>query len=70
MRQHGAKDLIVAEHRVATAAGQRIESPAHVRERWERSVPALVAPPPKGCHITFSATVQVRPLAVYAEVSA
>jgi len=65
-----AKDLIVAEHRVATAAGQRIESPAHVRERWERSVPALVAPPPKGCHITFAETVQVRPLAVYAEVSA
>ena len=65
-----AKDLIVAEHRIATAAGQRIESPSHVRERWARSVPTLVPPPPKGCHITFSATVQVRPLAVYAEVSA
>jgi transposase len=65
-----AKDLIVAEHLVATTAGQRIESPAHVRERWARSVPALVPPPPKGCHITFSATVQVRPLAAYAEVSA
>jgi transposase len=65
-----AKDLIVAEHLVATAAGQRIESPAHVRERWERSVPALVPPPPKGCHITFAEAVQVRPLAAYAEVSA
>jgi hypothetical protein len=65
-----AKDLIVAEHRVATAAGQRIETPAHVRERWERSVPTLVPPPPKGCHITFDEAVQVRPLAVYAEVSA
>lgn len=64
-----AKDLIVAEHRVASAAGQRIESPAHVRERWERSVPSLVAPPPKGCHITFTEAVQVRPLAVYAEVA-
>ncbi len=65
-----AKDLIVAEHRIATAAGQRIESPSHVRERWARSVPTLVTPPPKGCHITFTETVQVRPLAVYAEVSA
>jgi len=64
-----AKDLIVAEHRVATAAGQRIESPAHVRERWARSVPTLVPPPPKGCHITFTEAVQVRPLAVYAEVA-
>ncbi len=64
-----AKDLIVAEHRVASAPGQRIESPAHVRERWERSVPSLVAPPPKGCHITFTEAVQVRPLAVYAEVA-
>jgi hypothetical protein len=65
-----AKDLIVAEPRVATAAGQRVESPGHVRERWERSVPTLVPLPPKGCHITFTAAAQVRPLAVYAEFSA
>jgi transposase len=63
-----ARDLIVAEHRVASASGQRIESPAHVRERWERSMPTA-APPPKGCHITFTEAVQVRPLAVYAEVT-
>jgi len=64
-----AKDLIVAEHPVAATPGQRIESPAHVRERWERSVPTLVAAPPKGCHITFTEAVQVRPLTVYAEVA-
>jgi transposase len=63
-----ARDLIVAEHPVATAPGQRIESPAHVRERWQRSLPSVVAAPPKGCHITFTEAVQVRPLAVYAEV--
>jgi hypothetical protein len=62
-----AKDLIVAEHLVASGPGQRIEAPAHVRERWERSVPTLVAPPPKGCHVSFAEAVQVRPLAVYAE---
>lgn len=45
-----AKDLVIAEHPVATGPGQRIEAPAHVRERWARSVPAPVAAPPKGCH--------------------
>jgi transposase len=64
-----AKDLIVAEHPVAARPGQRIESPAHVRERWERSVRPLAAPPPKGCHVTFTEAVQVRPLTVYAEVA-
>lgn len=64
-----AKDLIVAEHLVATGPGQCVESPAHVRERWARSVPAVAAPPPKGCHITFTEAVQVRPLSVYAEVA-
>jgi transposase len=64
-----AKDLVVAEHAVASAPGQRVESPAHVRERWARSVPAAVAPPPKGCHITFTEAVQARSLAVYAEVA-
>lgn len=63
-----AKDLVIAEHPVATGHGQRIESPAHVRERWERSVPTAAAAPLKGCHITFTETVQVRPLTVYAEV--
>ena len=64
-----AKDLIIAEHPVATGPGQRIEAPAHVRERWARSVPNLVARPPKGCHVTFTENVQVRPLSVYAEVA-
>ena len=64
-----AKDLIIAEHPVATGPGQRIEAPAHVRERWARSVPDLVARPPKGCHVTFTENVQVRPLSVYAEVA-
>ena len=64
-----AKDLIVAEHPVATGPGQRVESPAHVRERWERSVPTVVPLPPKGCHITFTESVQVRALSTYAEVA-
>ncbi|MDP1581721.1 MAG: DDE-type integrase/transposase/recombinase, partial [Candidatus Didemnitutus sp.] len=64
-----ARDLIVAEHRVATAAGQRVESPAHARERWERSLATVAVLPPKGCHIHFTEAVQVRPLAVYAEVA-
>lgn len=65
-----AQDLVIAEHPAATGPGQRIEAPAHVRERWERSLPNPVAPPPKGCHITFTETVQVRPLSLYAEVAA
>lgn len=64
-----AKDLVVAEHRLASTPGQRVESPAHVRERWARSVPTLAPSPPKGCHITFTEAVQVRPLALYAEVA-
>ena len=64
-----AKDLVIAEHAIATSVGQRIEAPAHVRERWQRSVPTVVAPPPKGCHITFAEAVEARPLAVYAEVA-
>lgn len=62
------KDLVVAEHERAKEAGQRVEAPVHVRERWQRSLEARPAPP-KGCHITFAEEVQVRPLAVYAEVS-
>ena len=54
---------------MASGPGQRVESPAHVRERWERSVATVVALPPKGCHIHFTEAVQVRPLAVYAEVA-
>lgn len=64
-----AKDLLIAEHPPATGPGQRVEAPAHVRERWARSVPEASAPPPTGCHITFTEAVQVRPLAVYAEVA-
>jgi transposase len=64
-----ARDLVIAEHPVATGPGQRIEAPAHVRERWARSLPAPVPAPPKGCHILFTESVQVRPLTVYAEVS-
>jgi len=30
----------------------------------------VVAPPPSGCHITFTEAVQVRPLATYEEVDA
>jgi hypothetical protein len=33
-------------------------------------VPAPVAAPPKGCHITFTEPVQVRPLTVYAQAVA
>jgi len=62
-----SKDLIVAEHPRASQPGQRIESPVHVRERWARSVRPPIAAPPKGCHVTFSESVQVRPLDVYAE---
>ena len=62
------KDLVVAEHERAKEAGQRVEAPVHVRERWQRSLEARPVPP-KGCHITFAEEVQVRPLAVYAEVS-
>jgi hypothetical protein len=64
-----ARDLVIAEHPPATGPGQRIESPAHVRERWERAVPTVTASPPTGCHVTFTEAVQVRPLALYAEVA-
>jgi transposase len=63
------RDLIIAEHPKATGPGERVESPAHVKERWERSI----APPKPerlaGCHVTFTETVEVRPLTVYAEVA-
>ena len=62
-----AKDLVIAEHRIASGPGQRIESPAHVRERWQRSLPPPLALPPKGCHVTFAQSVEARPLALYAE---
>jgi transposase len=64
-----SKDLIVAEHPRATQAGQRIESPVHVRERWARSVRPALTVPPKGCHVTFSEAVQVRSLELYAEAA-
>jgi hypothetical protein len=64
-----SKHLIIAEHPRATAPGQRIEAPAHLKERWERSTRVAAAPPPNGCHITFAETVQARPLELYAEVA-
>ena len=64
-----AKHLIVAEHPRATAAGQRVEAPAHVKERWERSLSPPVAPPLQGCHVAFSDAVQVRSLDLYAEAA-
>jgi transposase len=64
-----SKDLIVAEHPRATGPGQRVESPAHVQERWLRSVPSANPAPPKGCHVTFTEAVQVRPLALYAQAA-
>lgn len=64
-----AKDLIIAEHPRAASPGQKIESPAHVKERWERSVGVVRAERLADCHVTFTDTVQVRPLAVYAEVA-
>jgi transposase len=63
------KDLIVAEHPRATGAGQRVEAPAHVRERWARSIRPAVAAPPPGCHVTFTEAVQVRSLELYAEAA-
>lgn len=64
-----AGDLIIAQHPVNPGHGQRTESPRHVQERWALSVPAPPPTPPKGCHVNFSATVQVRPLSTYAEVA-
>jgi transposase len=63
------RDLVVAEHGRATAAGQRIEAPVHVRERWQRSLAPRRAPPPRGCHVTFTDAVEQRPLTTYAEVA-
>jgi transposase len=63
------KHLIVAEHPRATAPGQRVEAPAHVRERWARSIRPPVAEPPQGCHVTFTEAVQVRSLELYAEAA-
>ena len=54
--------LVIAQHSVNADRGQRTESPAHTRERWALSVPTAPKAPPKGCHITFVQTVQVRPL--------
>lgn len=64
-----SKHLIVAEHPRATAAGQRVEAPAHVKERWERSLRPPVATPPQGCHVSFSDAVQIRSLELYAEAA-
>lgn len=63
------KHLIAAEHPRATAAGQRVEAPAHVKERWERSLRPPVAAPPQGCHVAFTDAVQVRSLELYAEAA-
>ena len=64
-----AKDLIIAEHPRASVPGQKIESPAHVQERWERSVAIARPEPLPDCHVTFTESVQVRPLEIYAEVA-
>lgn len=64
-----ARDLVIAQHPVASGRAQRVESPAHVRERWALSVPTIPPAPPKGCHVTFVQAVQVRPLSAYAEVA-
>lgn len=64
-----SKDLIVAEHPRATSPGQRIEAPAHIKERWERSLRPPLPAPPQGCHINFSDAVQVRSLDLYAEAA-
>ena len=64
-----AKDLIVAEHPRATTAGQRIEAPAHVKERWDRSLRPPIGLPTPGCHVSFTEAVQVRSLALYAEAT-
>jgi transposase len=64
-----SKDLIVAEHPRATAAGQRVEAPAHVRERWAKSMRQPTPLPPQGCHVTFTEAVQVRSLELYAEAA-
>jgi transposase len=64
-----AGDLVIAQHPVNAGHGQRTESPLHVKERWALSVPGAPKAPPKGCHITFVQTVQVRPLSAYAEVA-
>jgi hypothetical protein len=42
-----AGDLVIAEHPLAVSPGSRIEAPAHVRERWQRSLAAPVAPHPR-----------------------
>lgn len=64
-----AADLVIAQHPIAVGRRQRVESPGHVRERWALSVPTIPPAPPKGCHVTFTQAVQVRPLSVYAEVA-
>jgi len=64
-----AGDLVIAQHPVNAGRGQRTESPLHVKERWALSVPGTPKAPPKGCHITFVQTVEVRPLSAYAEVA-
>lgn len=64
-----AGDLVIAQHPVNVGRGQRTESPQHVRERWALSVPTTPPAPPKGCHIAFVQTVQVRPLSAYAEAA-
>jgi transposase len=64
-----AGDLVIAQHPVNAGRGQRTESPQHVRERWTLSTSDAPKPPPKGCHIAFVQTVQVRPLSAYAEVA-
>ena len=64
-----AGDLVIAQHPVNAGRGQRTESPLHVQERWALSMPGAPKVPPKGCHITFVQTVQVRPLSAYAEVA-
>ena len=64
-----ARDLVIAEHPVASGRSQRVESPLHVQQRWALSVPTIPPAPPKGCHVTFIQDVQVRPLSAYAEVA-
>jgi hypothetical protein len=63
-------DVIVAEHRQATAAGQSIVQRDHLAELWkitERQVPVPTGP---RWHVDFAPTVQTTPLSSYEEVLA
>lgn len=62
-------DMIVAEHRAASRAGESVADPEHVAEVWKLSLGRPASEIVPKWDVGFSAAVEARPLSAYEEVA-